>query len=124
MADLSPIWNQKLLIPPPICNLKIEVTVKNIDKLKSLKQILEKCLTVLDDDTAISSEIFILSRLIYKRNLQLRREKTMKFLKQIEKCMKRYIEMDIKKLIVDFKKSFDEYDTFFLKKAWKKSLVV
>ncbi|KAK6183252.1 hypothetical protein SNE40_010765 [Patella caerulea] len=108
MSELTPLWNQKFLKPPLICIMKTEITSDNIAKLKSIKQVLNKCSAVLQDDSVLLSEIETLSRLIYKRGLQLRREKTMQYLKQINKCMKKYLDMKLKEHTITFTKDFNE----------------
>lgn len=97
---IESVWNNRLLRPPPVISLPAPVIQQ--DKVKMVLKILKEMQEDKEKQDILSQEKFILSRIIYKLNAQLRSEKTLQCLKRIKVCLSKLTEMKIEKTVDDY----------------------
>ncbi|XP_060085812.1 uncharacterized protein LOC132565196 [Ylistrum balloti] len=104
------MWNKKRIIPPLICNMKTIITASNQGHFKSMATIMTNLTHLLSDISVLKSELHILSKMIYKKNSQRRREKTLQGLKRIESCVERFCAFEDIKYLEDISSSLNSVD--------------
>ncbi|OWF38679.1 uncharacterized protein LOC110466003 [Mizuhopecten yessoensis] len=104
------MWNQKVVVPPIVCNMKTNITGKNKGHFKNMKTTMANLTHLLSDVSVWNSEEHILSKMVYKNHSQRRREKTLQGLKRIKSCVERFCALEEIKYLEDITSSLEAAD--------------
>ena len=107
---MAKVWNKKDLEPPPVCLLKNFNDPDNTCLHEKTKDALTTCSQVLGQEKALSSEIYLLHRLLYKLRCQQRSLKSFRILKQIQTCLNNYQHMTLADHVGSVKSIYEEID--------------
>uniref|UniRef100_K1RXZ8 Nucleolus and neural progenitor protein-like N-terminal domain-containing protein n=1 Tax=Magallana gigas TaxID=29159 RepID=K1RXZ8_MAGGI len=99
-CGIESVWNNRFLRPPPVISLPAPLMQQ--DKVKIVLKILKEMQEDKEKQDILVQEKFILSRIIYKLNAQLRSEKTLQCLKRIKVCLSKLTEMKMEKTVEDY----------------------
>ncbi|XP_025105395.1 uncharacterized protein LOC112570897 isoform X2 [Pomacea canaliculata] len=116
MADF---WNYKVIGKPISCKLKVS-TIDHADILLNARKTLEECVQYFIKKDPLDNESFILQRLIYMKNGQLRREKSFQGLKQILSAIRRLKDVDLQAIFNDIHEDFKQARCRSLSEAYQK----
>ncbi|XP_067680299.1 uncharacterized protein [Haliotis asinina] len=108
MVSLDVAWNSRHLKAPAEHLQQVATSwgVKaNVDRTV---EVLSNAVDIMKDLEFLASELFVLSRFLFKRRNQMRRHKTLQTLSQVEGCLKRYQETDFVGLVCKMHEHFKQ----------------
>ncbi|XP_045168216.2 uncharacterized protein LOC123531376 isoform X2 [Mercenaria mercenaria] len=96
------MWNCKVLIPPPYCEMKTLLKPAEKGCLLEARKFLKKSDGPINDHMKLmTAELYMTKRIIYKLSNQFRSDKGLKTLKQVHTCLKRLEIVNIEKQLAD-----------------------
>ncbi|XP_069119309.1 nucleolus and neural progenitor protein-like [Argopecten irradians] len=104
------MWNRKKIIPPLVCNMKTALNSSNKIHFRVMKTTMADISHLLSDMVVWKSELHILSKIVYKKHAQRRREKTLQGLKRIESCLDRICAFEGINFLEDISSSLETVD--------------
>ncbi|KAK7104768.1 hypothetical protein V1264_019431 [Littorina saxatilis] len=99
-------WNCKPS-KPVTCTLGVFPTQDQCDTLQAARTTLATAMQHLSQEQQLASEYFVMNKLLYTKQGQLRRENSLQGLKQIRLCLKRLFACGLEIKIKDFHSDFD-----------------
>ncbi|CAH1793016.1 unnamed protein product [Owenia fusiformis] len=90
-------WNQISVPLPPCATVQVDLDRLNRGMIGKVCAKLPEYLETILNQQCLSTEMFILNKLIYVANNQLRQEKCLQGLKKIHRCLKRWCHLSLNK---------------------------
>ncbi|XP_074661245.1 nucleolus and neural progenitor protein-like [Tubulanus polymorphus] len=102
---MEEFWNRNT-IPAP-ATISLLYNLKKKDELRKsydvILDVIEKSIEILSEDSCLASEMYILGRILYRLQNQMKREKNFQALKQIQKCINNFNGLKLKGIFQNFK---------------------